>query len=156
MKKLISILLLISSLTLCLASCGHEHSYGEWTVDEYPTYSQNGSKSRTCSDCGEEETKTIEAYGNEGVYEYLNGYWKEKDTDGMWYIYFEDSRFTATFEGLSFLGAEGTVEISEDKIVLKEDDGQTYIYFTYSIANDTIALIDYEFNLWEKFEKTAE
>ena len=43
---------------------GHVHSYGEWTVTSAATCTTNGSRSRSCSDCGNVETEAIEATGH--------------------------------------------------------------------------------------------
>ena len=37
----------------------HEHTYGPWKVEEKPTCTTEGTKTRTCSTCGEVETETI-------------------------------------------------------------------------------------------------
>lgn len=41
------------------------HSFGEWVFMEEPTATTEGSKTRTCSVCGETETETIPATGEE-------------------------------------------------------------------------------------------
>jgi len=46
----------------------HEHSFGEWSVVEAATCTEDGSETRKCS-CGETETRTIPAAGHE----YVNG-----------------------------------------------------------------------------------
>ena len=66
MKKSRLILLLALMLTLLLTSCGHEHSYDEWTVEKDATCTETGTKIRIC-ECGEKETDIILAKGhNEG------------------------------------------------------------------------------------------
>ena len=37
----------------------HSHAYGEWEIDVNPTYTQEGSKHRTCTRCDAEETEAI-------------------------------------------------------------------------------------------------
>lgn len=37
----------------------HYHAYGEWEIDVDPTYTQEGSKHRTCTRCDAEETEAI-------------------------------------------------------------------------------------------------
>lgn len=62
MKKIISILLLICTVTLCLASCGgnkqpeHTHAYGEWKTSKEATCASEGVLVQECS-CGEYLTK---------------------------------------------------------------------------------------------------
>ena len=58
MMTLITILLLVTA-------CGHEHSFGEWTVEKDATCTDVGSKVRVC-ECGETETTTISAKGHTG------------------------------------------------------------------------------------------
>ena len=60
-KKVFRSVLLLSIALVCLlfiTSCGHEHTYGKWTVEKQPTCTENGSKVRMC-ECGEKETETI-------------------------------------------------------------------------------------------------
>ena len=161
MKKIICLVTLICMLSLCLASCGHEHEWGNWEseYESKATYSKNGTEKRICASCGEEEIRTIPALGDAGVQKYLNGHWREKGSskeDFLIDILFENNRFTAKVymsgREYSYMGGSGNVVIDEDKITLKNDDGSTYIYFTYEIGNDTIVMIDYDLNVWEKYE----
>ena len=39
------------------------HDWGDWTVLKEPTFADQGSERRTCSICGETETRAIEALG---------------------------------------------------------------------------------------------
>gem|GEM_PF-3497314 len=41
------------------------HAYGEWTVTKKATCTEAGEKTRTCANCGEKETQTIEALGHD-------------------------------------------------------------------------------------------
>lgn len=51
---------MVCVLTFALASCGHEHEYGEWTVAEEAACDQEGVEKREC-ECGEEETRSVAA-----------------------------------------------------------------------------------------------
>ena len=42
----------------------HEHTFGEWVVTTAPTCTQDGLETRTCSACGEVETRVIPAAGH--------------------------------------------------------------------------------------------
>lgn len=37
----------------------HVHSFGEWTVTLSPTYTEEGTRTRTCTSCGETETASV-------------------------------------------------------------------------------------------------
>ena len=69
MKKVPLILLLTFMLLLLLASCGHEHAFGEWSIEKEATCTDDGVKARLC-ECGEKETEAIAAKGH------VNGEWK--------------------------------------------------------------------------------
>ena len=56
MKRTISILLVICTLTLCLVSCGHVHEFGTWYTITNSSCTQKGMEKRECS-CGEYETR---------------------------------------------------------------------------------------------------
>ena len=43
----------------------HEHTFGEWIVTTQPTCTEPGEKTRTCSACGEVETRVIPAAGHD-------------------------------------------------------------------------------------------
>ena len=56
--------IIIAIVLLIIIWPKHNHSWSEWqTVDE-ATCTENGSSTRTCSDCGETETKAINASGH--------------------------------------------------------------------------------------------
>ena len=59
MKKTISILLLVCTLTLCLVSCGHEHEFGDWYSVTEATCTKKGTEKRICK-CGEYEIRDTE------------------------------------------------------------------------------------------------
>lgn len=62
------IALLIGLLCLTLTACGEsacEHVYGEWTVTQEPTCTEDGSQTRTCTLCTVTETEAIPATGHE-------------------------------------------------------------------------------------------
>lgn len=73
MKKLVFLLLSIVILT-CLVACNnqkpqdptpeHTHSFGEWSVTNNATCTENGVKTRYC-DCGEKQSDAIPATGHE-------------------------------------------------------------------------------------------
>ena len=41
------------------------HSYGEWIVDKNPTCTETGSRHKTCSECGDMVTETLDALGHD-------------------------------------------------------------------------------------------
>ena len=43
----------------------HEHTFGEWVITTAPTCTQDGLETRTCSACGEVETRVIPAAGHD-------------------------------------------------------------------------------------------
>jgi hypothetical protein len=67
MKKQSSNLLLLMSVIatlLCLlTACEHEHSFGEWTVEQNATCTENGNKVRFC-ECGVKQSEIIYANGH--------------------------------------------------------------------------------------------
>ena len=77
---LATVILLLTSALLLFTGCGHEHEFGEWTVEKEPTCIENGNKIRVC-ECGEKETEAIEPLGH---------------TDGEWVT---DVDATCTEEG---------------------------------------------------------
>ena len=48
-----------------VACTAHEHTFGEWVVTTAPTCTQAGLETRTCSACGEVETRVIPAAGHD-------------------------------------------------------------------------------------------
>ena len=72
MKKLLTIVLIciLCLSLLALAACGdHVHSYGKWEVTTPATCEESGERSRTCSECGDTQTRTIPKLGHN----YVNG-----------------------------------------------------------------------------------
>ena len=63
MKKR-NILLVLSILSL--VSCGHKHTYGEWTITKPVTCTVDGEETRVC-DCGEKQTRVIESKGHKEI-----------------------------------------------------------------------------------------
>ena len=57
------LLVVTVALVLSLASCRHEHEYGEWKVDKEATCTDVGSRSHVC-ECGASESETIPAMGH--------------------------------------------------------------------------------------------
>lgn len=55
-------------MMLAVVGCGeHEHKYGEYEITTAPTCTEEGVRSRTCSDCGEVATEPIPAQGHNFV-----------------------------------------------------------------------------------------
>lgn len=76
MKKFISLLLCVSFLVLiCISGCAGkgkdkcEHTYCSWSIEVEPDCINAGSKSRTCSKCGQKEVSSLPALGHN----YVNG-----------------------------------------------------------------------------------
>lgn len=71
MKKTISLLMVLVLMIGCLTltACGDDcdHSYGNWTTVKEATCTKDGSKERTCEECGHTETKKISALGHDYV-----------------------------------------------------------------------------------------
>lgn len=65
-KKLLCVIVLMVALVCVLASCGHEHSWGEWQTTKEATCTAEGSRIRNCTDekCDESEIETIYAKGH--------------------------------------------------------------------------------------------
>ena len=68
-RKILLILLLAcvaACITAVAAGCGggHEHTFGEWVQTLAPTCEETGKEERVCSDCGEKETRDVEAKGH--------------------------------------------------------------------------------------------
>ncbi len=65
-RSILKIFLLIGALTvaLCLASCGHTHTYGAWGEDS-ATCTEAGTHSRTCTSCGSVQTAKTNAKGHD-------------------------------------------------------------------------------------------
>ncbi len=79
-KKFLTMLLmfcLILPYSLFLSACGkgggnggsgkpggHTHTWGEWTTVTDATCTEKGSKKRTCSGCGDDQTQDIDALGH--------------------------------------------------------------------------------------------
>ncbi len=67
--RFLMLALLLSALTLGLVACGGggdqgddpacEHTYGEWQVTKAPTQDAYGEETRTCSKCGNPETRQV-------------------------------------------------------------------------------------------------
>ncbi len=55
-SRIFALLMICLITCLILASCGHEHSFGEWKTKKEATCEKEGRMVRTC-ECGEEETK---------------------------------------------------------------------------------------------------
>ena len=56
--------ILIAIVLLIIIWPKHNHTWGEWQVVQNATCTEAGSSTRSCSDCGEVETKTLEALGH--------------------------------------------------------------------------------------------
>ena len=66
--RVLPLLTVVISVLLLFTACGHDHMYGEWTIEKEATCVESGSKFRVC-ECGEKQTETIEAKGH------TNGEW---------------------------------------------------------------------------------
>ncbi len=72
---LVIVTLILTAFCCCLTACSlfgntpsdgdGEHTFGEWTIVTAPTCTTAGEVKRTCSDCGETETKTVDALGHQ-------------------------------------------------------------------------------------------
>ena len=56
--------IIIAIVLLIIIWPKHNHSWSEWQTVNEATCTENGSSARTCSDCGETETKAINASGH--------------------------------------------------------------------------------------------
>ena len=56
-------IILVISLASCTTSCNH--TWGEWTEVSAPTCVAAGTKTRTCTECGETQEETVTALGHE-------------------------------------------------------------------------------------------
>ena len=68
MKKLYRIflsLMIILSLSLIAAGCGHEHDFDDWEIEKEPSCTEEGLQVRVCLDCDYEKTKKIPATGHQ-------------------------------------------------------------------------------------------
>ena len=157
MKKIVILTMLLIMTVCTLSACAHEHTWGSWTTLTEPTYSTNGVQHRYCVECNVEETQVIQAYGDQGILTRLSGHWKEqgKSNDTCIDVEFHGSTFTATvyIGGVEFdmLNGSGKVEITDDLIVLKEYNGDTYSYYAYEVIGDSIELIEYDLKKWERY-----
>ena len=69
---LLATLLLLSAapLTAHAACAGDEHSFGDWQTRTERTCTKDGVEARTCTACGEEETRTVLRLGHDFATEY--------------------------------------------------------------------------------------
>ena len=58
-KKILCIIVLVLALTCALASCGHEHAWGEWQISSDANCFSTGEEIRTCNECGSTESNII-------------------------------------------------------------------------------------------------
>ena len=63
MNKKIFCIALTAILMLAMVACGHQHSYGDWTVVTEASCTNGGVKERSC-ECGEKETENIAPNGH--------------------------------------------------------------------------------------------
>lgn len=59
MKKVIPGLLLMIMIACTLAGCACKHQYGDWEVKKEASCSEAGLEERTCSECGQTESREI-------------------------------------------------------------------------------------------------
>lgn len=160
MKRIFAIIFVISIVISTLVSCGHTHEWSEWETTTYPSVFETGLAERTC-ECGDKETKVLDAYSIEEFYSFLNGHWREVGAtkeDFLIDIVFQDNTFVATvyMSGtiMNGLGSTGEVVITKDAIYLKKPNGSLYTMFLYPITKDGLALIEIgedELFQWEKY-----
>ena len=55
---------MVALLIIILALPSHEHVWGEWQTKTAATCTENGTKARTCNDCGDVQTEVIYATGH--------------------------------------------------------------------------------------------
>ena len=64
-QRLLLLAMAVLLLAALLTSCGEcNHTWGDWTVSSEPTCEAEGTRTRTCSDCGETESETLAALGH--------------------------------------------------------------------------------------------
>ena len=59
------LILMLTVIMVVISGCGHEHEYGEWTVQTAVTCTEDGVEVRKCNGCDETETQTISATGHQ-------------------------------------------------------------------------------------------
>ena len=69
MQKINRMLVLLLLLAMMVGCGNHVHSFGEWVNTKEPTCTENGIRTRTCSDCGETEDEEVPALGHNFVEE---------------------------------------------------------------------------------------
>lgn len=103
------------------------HSYGDYTVDSEPTCTEPGTKTRTCSECGYEDSRTIPALGHdwgEGVVT------TEPTTTSTGVMTYTCNRCPATrTEVIPMLEAEYTFTLNFDKESYNVGDTATATIF---------------------------
>lgn len=119
-KKLLSGIILMMALILVLASCGHEHEWGNWIVQTPATVLTDGLQYRNCA-CGEKETQSIPKIGAEKV---LSGRWVYQGNNTLVYLFLDFNGNSVRY-GMNMGG--------------QDLDGATWTY-TYKIDGTTLIL----------------
>ena len=137
MKKIFCAIILMISMSLAMTSCSHEHVWKEATLDE----------PKTCAECYETSGTSIR--------DMLIGDWKQEDKTSIFVcVEFTESQFRGNIvvsgKKSDTLAERGTYAIEGSRLILTNNSGSTYIYFTYEILDDSIKLIDHEGNVWVK------
>jgi hypothetical protein len=144
MKKIISILLLICTLSLCLVSCGHEHEWNDWKIENPATVLNDGLEYRTC-ECGERETRILSKIGAENV---LSGKWIWKAyPNNPVYMYLSFSGQNVRY-GMNMLGSDVesgtwncTYKVERTTLTLTTEDGTDFIFSIQDLGS-TLKVFD--------------
>ena len=144
MKKIISILLLICTLTLCLASCGHEHEWSGWKIENSATVLNDGLEYRIC-ECGERETRIISKIGAENA---LSGKWIWKAyPNNPVYMYLSFNGQNVRY-GMNMFGSDVesgtwncTYKVEGTTLTLTTEDGTDFIFSIQDLGS-TLKVFD--------------
>ena len=136
MRKRISVVLIICSLALYFASCGHDHEWKEATYEN----------PKECVKCGEISGQSIK--------DMLAGKWKSVNDGSSIYfgIEFTNNGFTGgtMAYGDLMLAKSGVVNIDGNYIKLTDNNGELYYVFTYKITESSVELTSHDGEKWEK------
>lgn len=144
MKKSISILLLICTLTLCLVSCGHEHEWSGWKIENSATVLNDGLEYRIC-ECGERETRIISKIGAENA---LSGKWIWKAyPNNPVYMYLSFNGQNVRY-GMNMFGSDVesgtwncTYKVEGTTLTLTTEDGTDFIFSIQDLGS-TLKVFD--------------
>ena len=150
-----AVVVLAVVLWLLIAKPFHECT-GTWYTETAPTVTKTGTEYRVCTICGESVTREIPAIGVEKVHSLLKGTWvSEDDKFDTIYLYdkFDNGKFHSAIkltDGSDILPTDGTYTITDTRITLIENDGDTYSYYTFVIKENSIELTSYDGTKWVK------